>query len=95
MSTYVERLAEERRLLILRLLDAAPSASGSAAVLHLALIDEGRDPSLAQVEADLAWLAEQGLVAMQGEHLPSARITPRGVDVAQGRARVPGVRRHL
>lgn len=95
MTSYLERLAEERRLMILRLLDAAPGASGSAAVLQLALLDEGRDPTLDQVAADLAWLAEQGLVTLQGEVMPSARITPRGVDVAQGRARVPGVRRHL
>jgi hypothetical protein len=49
-----------------------------------------------QVRGDLAWLEEQGLVAVRSvENLTLAKATVRGLDVATGRATVPGVARPL
>jgi len=48
------------------------------------------------VRTDLAWLAEQGLLqtATTGD-VTMATLLTRGVDVAAGRAVVPGVKRPL
>jgi len=46
------------------------------------------------LRADLAWLAEQGLVTIEEvATVMIATVTRRGGDVAFGRAVVPGVRR--
>jgi len=91
---YADLLAEDRRLSILRLLDASPSGTGNEALLHAALPDFGHSPSSDQIRVDLAWLAEQGLATTRSAHdLVVATLTPRGQDAAQGRAVVPGVKR--
>lgn len=90
--SFAEHLAADRRLAILRILDAAPEAEASEATLQLALRDYAHAPSVDVLRADLAWLAEVGLVqATEIGGLLIARITPRGADVAHRRARVPGV----
>ena len=77
-------------------------AAGVAAmlVLHEVLDSLGHGVSRDQLLADLAWLAEQGLVACDclkpgGNGCTVATLTPRGLDVALGRAVVPGVKRPL
>ena len=92
--TFSERMAQDRRLVILRLLERTPAYSASESLLHLALEDFGHRPSRDQVRADLAWLAEQELVIAEDfGGLMIATATPRGLDVAAGKAIVPGVRR--
>ncbi|MBX9701364.1 MAG: ArsR family transcriptional regulator [Acetobacteraceae bacterium] len=92
--SYQDLLAEDRRLSILLLLEAAPAATGNEALLHAALPEFGHSPSLDVVRADLTWLAEAGLVTTRDTHgLAIAALTDRGLDVAQGRARHPGVKR--
>jgi hypothetical protein len=95
MTGFAQRMEEDRRLSILLLLGEAPGGGGNEALLHAALPDTyGHNPSLDQVRADLAWLAEQGLVTTRDlSGLMVATITPRGRDVAEGRARTPGVAR--
>jgi hypothetical protein len=45
-----------------------------------------------RTEQDLAWLAEQGLVGLETpQGVTVATLTARGLDVATGRTRVPGV----
>ena len=91
---YPELVAEDRRLSILLLLDAAPGGIGNEALLHAALPDFGHEPSSDQIRVDLAWLAEQQLVTTRDTHgLMVATISARGQDVAGGRARVPGVKK--
>ena len=47
-----------------------------------------------QLHTDLAWLEEQGLVICQQPRAGwIVTSTSRGVDVAEGRARVPGIAR--
>ena len=54
----------------------------------------GHGVSRAVIETDFAWLAEQGLVEVeQLGPLAVATMTGRGIDVAEGRATVPGVKR--
>jgi len=91
---YSDLLAQDRRLSILLLLLASPAGAGNEALLHAALPDFGHSPSSDQIRVDLAWLAEQGLLATRETHgLVVATLTSRGQDAAEGRAVVPGVKR--
>jgi hypothetical protein len=94
MSAYRERLAADRRLVILRVLAEAPGYSVNSSILGEILSDWGHAVARDVLHADLAWLAEQGLVdADQVASVWTAQLTQRGADVAAGRAHVPGVRR--
>lgn len=95
--SFAEHLAEDRRLVHLRLLAEAPGYAANESLLHTALSRFGHHVSRDQVRGDLAWLAEQGLVTAEsigpGIGLVVATITRRGLDAAHGRATVPGVKR--
>jgi Fe2+ or Zn2+ uptake regulation protein len=91
---FAERIAQDRRLSILRLLERTPGYRVNESLLHLALEDLGHRTSHDQLRAELGWLAEQGLVALEEiAGVLIATATERGVDVAQGKAIVPGVKR--
>lgn len=95
--SYNDYVAEDRRLVILKLLEEDQGGSHNHAVLQEALRRWGHTMSRDQVKAELAWLEDQGLVTVQkvGEGNPYhvATITDRGCDVATGAASVPGVKR--
>jgi hypothetical protein len=92
--TFAERIAHDRRAVILRLLERTPGYSVNETLLDFALEDFGHRTSHDQVRADLAWLAEQELVAIEEiGNVLIATATRRGLDVARGKAIVPGVRR--
>jgi Fe2+ or Zn2+ uptake regulation protein len=95
MATFAEHLAEDRRLVILRLLEQAPGYQLNASVLHSGLDRIGHDVSRDVLRTDLAWLAEQGLVTLDhlAEGVTVATLTERGLDAAHGRAIIPGVKR--
>lgn len=80
----------DRRRAILYALAVAPGACLPLTALRQQLELIGYTLAMDRLRTDLAWLAEQGL-AERGEQL--ARLTERGADVAQGRARVPGIAR--
>jgi len=87
-------LTEDRRLVILRLLSAAPGYAANAFVLREGLAASGHAVSADQLATELAWLAEQGLLSTAPvADMLVARLTPRGADVAAGLAVVPGVKR--
>jgi len=92
---FSERLTEDRRLSLLILLAGAPAATCNGYVLHSGLQDVGHACSADLVASDAAWLAEQGLVTRESlsDHMWVLTLTPRGGDVAAGRASVPGVKR--
>lgn len=93
-KTLAQRVQEDQRLVILRVLNDAPGCTANEAILHAFLGDIGHECSREKVRTELAWLCEQGLVTY--EELVTvmvARITERGIDVATGRARVPGIAR--
>jgi hypothetical protein len=91
---FAQLLSEDRRLVILRLLSAAPEYTLNAFVLRPGLEAVGHAMSADQLATELAWLAEQGLVALDAvADVIVARLTPRGADVASGRIVTPGVKR--
>jgi len=89
---YSEHFAGHARIAILQLL-----AGQQELRLNTRLLMEAFDVMDLPVTRDglrtqLAWLAEQGLVTVASlDSMTIARLTDRGLDVAQGRARVPGV----
>ncbi len=94
MSGFAELLAADIRLVILRALQEDPGYSHNESVLHGVLGALGHNVGRDRVRTELAWLAEQGLVAT--EHVCGvtvATLTQRGADVALGHAHVPGVKR--
>ncbi|WPM85244.1 ArsR family transcriptional regulator [Apirhabdus apintestini] len=86
-------LTEDRRLVILRsLLDCNNEANES--ILQDCLDAYGHNVSRDLVRGLIDWLAEQGLVTVESlSGFYVVTITGRGQDVAEGRAKVSGVKR--
>lgn len=94
MSNFASFLAEDRRLVILRVLSELPAYRTNSFLLSTLLGKFGHEPSADQVKGDLAWLEEQQLLTVEVvESVHIATLTTRGADVAAGRAVVPGVKR--
>lgn len=82
------------RLRVLQLLEADAGYDMHEYRLQELLEEFGLRPGGDRLRAQLAWLAEQGLVGLReigGGRL--ARLTARGADAARGAVRVPGVGR--
>ena len=93
--SYPEKMREAWRLELLKLLASLPGYEAGQYFLYTCM-EEGElpPPSSDQVASELAWLSDQGLVSLRAtRELSNASITQRGLDVAEGRARVPGVSR--
>jgi hypothetical protein len=95
MSNWTEHLEHDRRLVMLRLLAMQPGYMANDSVLHAGLERMGHIVSRDRVQGDLAWLSEQSLVELDlvNERVHVAKVTQRGIDVAQGRTVHPGVKR--
>ena len=95
MTDYLEHLAEDRRLAILRVLAEAQGYAANDSVLHTALWRLGHVVSRDQIKTDIAWLAEQGLVGreMVEGSVHVVTLTQRGQDVAEGIVTQPGIKR--
>lgn len=92
--SYRDLVTADLRLVMLRVLAEASDYTCNSSVLQLALSKFGHPESRDRVHAELAWLAEQGLVTVQQiESVHVAQLTVRGLDVANGCATVPGVKR--
>lgn len=93
-NDFATHLSHDRRLVILRLLADMQAYRANSSVLTMALQQFGHACTRDQVKTELAWLAEQHLVKLEdlGPVLV-ATATERGMDVAAGRAMVPGVAR--
>lgn len=94
--SFADVVTADRRLVILRLLDQAPSFRANDSILFSALPSVGHSCTRDQVRTDLHWLLEQGLVTieeMASGNMIVATLTERGGDVQAGRAAVPGVKR--
>lgn len=94
MKTFAERLLEDRRLVLLRILADLPAYKANSSVLTVALDSFGHTVSRDYVRGQIAWLEEQGLVTSDdmGPVL-LATLTERGLDAARGAVIVPGVAR--
>lgn len=96
MIEFVDRAREDRRLVILRTLALDGDYRLNERLLSVSLESMCYDLSIDLLRAELVWLAEQDLVTLQ-EHgsIRIISLTPRGLDVAAGRARAYGVARPL
>lgn len=95
MSTaYRDRVAEDLRLAILQIADAAGSTTNHR-ILNAELPDVGHIVGADRLRTELAWLSEQGLMDLGDPDSAYivATLTERGTDAAHGRITVPGVRR--
>lgn len=89
-------LIEGARLVILQCLAEDNDYSLNTSILQDCLAPLGYSLSHDAVETQCAWLAEQGLVDVEKvESSIVVTLTRRGLDVAQGLARQPGVKRPL
>lgn len=96
MTDYASNThAEHLRLSILRLLHAQDGGlTANDSVLTDALPALGFRVPRDRVRTALAWLKEQELVTLETVgSLMVGTITRRGIEVAEGTARVPGVKR--
>ncbi len=91
---YAATLEEHRRLAVLIHLSACLDYASNSEILFDVVNGVGITTSRDQLTETLAWLREQDMVSIEDhEGFLIVEATARGVDVAQGRALVPGVRR--
>lgn len=97
MTNFQNTLAEDRRLSILLVLAQTPGYSANAFLVRDAIQSiYGHNASTDLVSTDVAWLAEQALVTSRAVgSVTLATLTTRGMDVAEGRASTPGVKRRM
>lgn len=82
----------DRRLVLLKALEGAVQYRANAYLLRRFCDAMAHVVSADRIEQDLAWLQEQGLISLVKElNVSIATLTARGLDVATGRAVVPGV----
>lgn len=87
-------LQQDRRLVILRILNESAGYTANESILDSSLDAIGHRVSRDVVKAELSWLEEQGLLSLQTViNTQVATITQRGIDVAEGQAKHPGVKR--
>ena len=95
--SFEKTVTEQQRLVILQTLAADNDYSLNEYLVADALAQWGHRVSADKVRTELNWLQEQGLVKthlLAGQAL-IATLTHRGLDVANGAVRVPGVYRPL
>lgn len=89
-----ELLQQDRRLVIVRVLNEMPGYEANDSIINSALDAYGHNVSRDLVLSELHWLQEQGLLNLRDlAGTQVARITQRGIDVAKGQATHPGVKR--
>lgn len=92
-KTFEERMQEDRRHLLLKLLAEQNSYRTNATLLHAGLHNLGITVSRDVVMGDLYWLKEQHALSLE-EIVPGvivATLTARGQDVVTGATFVPGI----
>ena len=93
MKTYQDRVTEDLRLDILRIIDGGGGET-NARILGAELPETGHNVSADRLRTELAWLAEQGAVTCaESGSTHVVTLTERGADLAAGRATIPGIRR--
>lgn len=93
--SYADYMAERIRLSILQVLALAYRREMNSRSLATSLHAQDLKASLDQIRVQIAWLADNGLVeSIDGDADMLARLTDRGLDVANGLASVPGIRRN-
>lgn len=92
---FKDKMREAWRLELLKLLNSLPSYKAGQYFLYQCMTSgEIPPPSADQVETELYWLSDQGYVELSAvANMQEAKITQRGIDIAEGRNIAPGVAR--
>jgi len=91
-SSFADYQDADRRLVLLKALESAVQYRANVYLLRRFAESLGHVVGLDRAEQDLAWMAEQGLIStVKTLDVTVATLTERGLDVAAGRAKVPGV----
>ena len=92
MIKDVQRTYHRRTILSLLLYDADYRLSVD--MLELVLDAAGHNLTRDQIETEAAWLEEQGYVTRErpARGLVVVTLTDRGLEIARGKVRVPGIR---
>lgn len=95
MSYRNKTFAEHVRLCILRSLSEVTGHQANSSILTDIVNDFGLPCSRDFIETQLAWLEEQQLVRLERPiaTVTVVHLTKRGLDAAEGKALVPGVKR--
>lgn len=94
MDKLADAWRQHLRIGILRVLAGVQGYSANESLLTDALHELGFGATRDQVRSELTWLKEQSLVTIDDlSGLMIAAVSQRGVDVAEGRAAVPGVKK--
>jgi hypothetical protein len=91
--SYSETLTADIRLVILRELADSHDYRCNESVLQSVLDKYGHACSRDKIRVELRWLESVGAVTIQDVGVLVATATARGVDTAQGRYRIDGVKR--
>lgn len=97
MSTFAQKLAEDRRLVILRCLSEVPGYEANETVMKTALDHYGHRVGRDMLRADIQFLKDHTLLRVEVLHPPSGgelwllHLLPAGDDVAQGRVAHYGI----
>jgi hypothetical protein len=91
---YNDHHTQHLRITLLRLLEGQAAYKANSSLLSDGADAMGLTVTRDRVKTELAWLGEQGLVRAETleNGLVVATLTERGLDVASGRVRVPGVK---
>lgn len=94
MSGYGDHHTAHLRITLLRLLADQPGYKANSSLLCDAADAVGFSTTRDRVKTELAWLAEQGAarISTLETGLVIATLTERGLDVANGRTQMPGVK---
>ena len=92
--SLAKHLAENHRLSILKALSACEEYRANESIIQTICHKYGASISADGVLGHLAWLDEAGLVVMENlSDYTIATLTQRGLEVREGKATHPGVKR--
>ena len=95
-GAFAKFQAEDRKLCLLLALQSAAGYTANHYLLHTFLGSMAHVASHDSVKNDLQWLEEQGLVDLTVDgDVTNAKITTRGLDCANGRTIIVGVKRPM
>ena len=84
-----------QRMIMLQMMAGDNDYSLNNGILQRVLVEFGHGVSLAKTDEEIDWLADRGLVTVDdlGRGMRVAKLTRRGLDVANGHERIDGVER--
>jgi hypothetical protein len=96
VKSFAAHVAADRRLAILRILEGSAEYRANLYLVQRLLTETGHAAGVDTLKADLAWLAEQGMLELdEVGGVPIPQLIARGADVACGRSVVPGIARPM